>query len=344
MEMRLNVKEIYFPDFEMKSRVMMYQSILLKERIEFIVPYNYRGNLSRIFREIEDIGVFGTYEIGNNYRAIENGSVKFKRFMEEYNYALETKNIPNVFEDHDNDYLIVSEKMPYSFPNKIEEIVFGEVTNEGIKMNKKIAQLYMNFLTDEIVSEGNYIKTTNKQNENDIQDMLKVLYPICEGSRVLKKNHMEEIIFSMVIPDEVYKYDIEKVISLRADKDYREALSGFNKLVEKMTNIEEQRTPLDLRYFQQYDNKIEEIRFLMKGGIYRVFGEVPLVILPVIAGGIIGGTAGVLLGSSISLLSHYGLEHINSKRSIEKYSTSDIAATRRVMNYIRTPDILKHLH
>lgn len=321
----------------------MYQSILLKERVEFIVPYNYRGELSKTFREIEDIGVFGTYEIGNNYRAIKNGSFKFRRFMEEYNYALESKNIPNVFEDHDNDYLIVSEKMPYSFPNEIEGIVFGEATNRGIKMNRKIAQLYMNFLTDEIVSDENYIKTTNKQNENDIQDMLKVLYPICEGVGVLKKKHMEEIIFSMVIPDKVYEYDIEKVISLRADKDYIEALSGFNKLVEKMTNMEGQRLPLDLRYFQQYDNKIEEIRFLMKDGIHRVFGEVPLVILPVIAGGIIGGTEGILLGSGISLLSHYGLKHIDNKRSIEKYSTSDIAATRRVMNYIRTPDSLKYL-
>lgn len=343
MEMILNMKEIYFPDFEIKSRVMMYQSILLKERVEFIVPNNYRGQLSRTFKEIEDIGVFGTYEIGNNYQVIEKGSARFKIFMENYNSQLERNRISNVFKELNNDYLIVNEKMPYHFPNEIKELVFGERTNKGIRMNRKIAQLYMNFLTDEIVSVENYIKTTNKQNENDIQKMLKVLYPICEGSLVLTKNDIEEIIFSMVIPEKVYSYDIKKVISLREDRDYSKALSGFNNLVEEMITLCDQRIPLDLRYFQQYDNKIEEFRSLMKDGIHRVLGEVPLVVLPVIAGGILGGTIGMILGSSTSLLSHYGLKYLDNKKSVEKYSTSDIAATRRVMNYIRNSDRLKSL-
>lgn len=325
------MKEIYYPEFEMRSRTMVYQTILLKEQMNFIVPRSYDEELSDNFKKIESIGVFKKYRVEENYRIIEEASDRFINFVER---MIEYEKIPNnFFVPKKDDYLIVSQKMPYDFPDRIQKLAFGKKVSKGIIMNKEFAKLYMNYLTDEIVDKQQYVKTTNVSNENQIQQTLSRLYDANLNSNELIRSELSNLVFSMIIPNELYKYSLEDIIKIRNDESYKKALLDFNSLLCKMMDeLGENEKPADLRMFQWYDSKIDEYRIIMGEEIQSVLGKITLSSIPIILGCLTSDIPISLAAGGLSAAGIYGID-IHSKKN--SYSFTEKAATRKVVNRIR---------
>lgn len=325
------MKEIYYPEFEMRSKTMIYQTILLKEQMNFIVPSYFDNVMSKDFNKVENIDVFKKYRVEENYRVIENASRNFIDFIERIIEREQLRNL--VFTPEVDDYLIVSQKMPYDFPDKIGELAFGIKEDNGIRMNKNFAKLYMNYLTDEIVGVEKYVKTTNVYNDNQIQNMLMKLYDLSENNNRLIRTSVQEIVFSMIVPSEMYRYSIEDIINIRRNPSYGKAVIEFNKLLENMIlRFSQDKQPLDLRLFQEYDNKIEEYRTIMGDEIQSVLGRAGLISIPIVLGCL---TSNIPLSLSVGLGAEVGTRFLETKKNKSEYTFTEKAATRKIINRIR---------
>lgn len=326
------MKEIYYPEFEMRSSTMLYQTILLKEQMNFIIPNSYDREISRNFRKVEEIGVFKRYRVEENYGIIEKASSNFLSFIERIIEYEKLNNI--VFTPKSDDYIIVSEKTPYDFPKKVSEIAFGTKENNGIRMNKNFAELYMNYLTDEIVDAENYAKTTNFSSERTVQSLLMRLYNLSEDN-ILIRTRVQELVYSMMIPSDIYKYRIEDIIEIRTSPNYEKAVIKFNEVIEKsILNFGENNQPLDMNLFREYDNKIEECRYIMGDEIKKVLGKVVFKSIPIVLGCL---TSNIPAALAAEFVSDASLSFIKAKREKTEYTFTERAATRKIINRIRQP-------
>lgn len=215
---------LYYPNFEIQDSNFLNFALLYLDEIRPIVPDSAQNILSQTMRDI----MHDTNLIVRYIPDSEDGifaSIAAIRYLETclsygkgpYSWEKESK----IFKQ--KDYTLYQEKFSFEFEQFCLENDLAERCNEGIKLNKKVAFIYMSILADYISKKNELDAITDCPQYADER----IRGAIPRNPSLYRKMEMARTELEFHIPVDMRNVQTDKVIQLRASSKFEEARKHF---------------------------------------------------------------------------------------------------------------------
>lgn len=230
---------LYYPYFEVKDESWIKSALLLSDKIEFIVPYRGRADLSdttKMILEETDLIEFhqprrreADIASMNTIMLLEDILDNPRRFNER---ILGSRNLLEELRDSNSfSVILYRAKYNYDFFRFCLDNGFGRRCEEGILLSEHIGNLYMTLLTNFIGEDKNIECVTNYESMDRYNVYLRSKNVHLNELTIADeyKNIIMNSRMNMEFPQNLNQIEFEKIIELRNSSEFKECQSAFHR-------------------------------------------------------------------------------------------------------------------
>ena len=251
---------IYYPYFEVQDTNWLKFATMYIGNLTTIIPNVGKKNVSDEFLQIVEEGKFITNRASYTSYRDESSKVAIKQvknFFEgssilDYGISL------SYLQDRDNhNYEIFDQKFSPRWLRFCIENKLGYQTNNGVKVAKEVAYIYMHALTKII---GDFEKKDPITDTRQARDFLSNLFPENRGLDLKEeqKNSFVKEIIQLKLPERIDQIDIKELLELRNDGGFLKKQAAFHNTL----NLYLDNT--DIHYKYAYLDSLVELENEMK--------------------------------------------------------------------------------
>lgn len=233
---------IYYPNFESRDLEWLKFALIYLDSFSPIIPDTGDRTLSDLYRKLQNETDLlklhrPSYDEGN--RATRNAIKYVTSVIENPNsFAKELKS-KNVVMDWKNpamqNYTLFSEKYVYEWRYFCKEHSFIQRTDSGLLISKKLGELYMTFLAQEVAYENEASPITDKKELDDLSIAIRTKNIEEDNKIKVAKN-----VINKMLPMDFSQIGIDKIIEIRNKSNFKQKQNAFhyelNKLYESVGN------------------------------------------------------------------------------------------------------------
>lgn len=330
------MRELYYPGFEIRDINWLKYSLLYKEELNTIIPYEMeREILTPMYSYIrENSDLLGEYnpqydEAEKTSREINECINKILRNPQNYFSFTGTTSYKTLMEKWNvrKDYELFSGKYSMGIEWYLLDIGLAKKSNNGIFVNKEIALIYMGALAENIARRAEFTLTTDQVEYKKINKLYSSLWD--KENNITSYLGCETKIVEQ-IPRNLEYISIKEIIELRNSRGYRELIKAYNRTLNTFVNTLEDRN--DFRY-KSFVEEMSMFRSEFMGRIASVLGAV-ISCSTIIIGNEINNDVLKGIGVIGNISSSIGTM-LDIKTDVKQYSFNDIRKTRKLVNKVR---------
>ncbi len=256
------MKELYYPNFEIKNEKWLKYSLLYKENIHSIVPYEiesrYFSDLYNYINNETDL----LHKYAPMWDEIEKTSREFIVVLENIlkkpqNYFSISKTTSSrvLAEKWSNNkyYTLFSGKYSFGIEDFLLDNNLADRVFEGVKIHNDIALIFMGALSENIARKEGFTLTTDEKAYKNLSQLYNNMW---DRENTIESYLGYEAKIMQKIPLRLEDISIKQIIQLRNSDGYKELLKAYNRTLNQFI------TNLDKGEDFKFDNYLDDLRII----------------------------------------------------------------------------------